>query len=274
MYRGGGRLEKGASTYLTKRLTIVARQDLVPVLKALLPVYAGLVSNCAVRAARWLAMVLGRSSASAVELVLAVQLARRSLRGQTGGAWRVQFISEILLGVTAMLETQSNKLVVMASPLCSLLSECLRHLRTAGNVVNQPEDDFAPIAKAVAKQMSRTLSRLRGLGSVKSREPLPVNSSTAGIFAKHITEILVAYARSTVDAPYSLSPAVRQELESGMWSLCDIVTTAGRVDARGREGEGIGLPYGLGEGARGNAEREVWATLWQRWRRQRYIGRG
>ena len=91
-------------------------------------------------------------------------------------------------------------------------------------------------------------------------------------FAKHAPSVLVAYVRAATDPTAALPTQVRQRLEMGVFSLCDIVTSGRR--GRGREGEGIGLPFGLGEGSGGEAEREIWADLWQSWSKKRYAGQG
>ncbi|RSH81319.1 uncharacterized protein EHS24_008762 [Apiotrichum porosum] len=94
----------------------------------------------------------------------------------------------------------------------------------------------------------------------------------AGPLAKHAPALLVAYARAASDAWCGLSPSVRRELEPGLFSLCDVVTAGGRADGRGREGEGVGRPFGLGDA--GDAEHEVWADMWRAWGRKRYTGQG
>lgn len=96
----------------------------------------------------------------------------------------------------------------------------------------------------------------------------------AGPLAKHAPALLVAYARAAADPWAGLSTAVRRELEPGLFSLCDIVTAGGRADGRGREGEGVGAPFGLGDGAGGAAEHEIWADTWRAWSRKRYTGQG
>ncbi|KAL1412497.1 hypothetical protein Q8F55_000242 [Vanrija albida] len=96
----------------------------------------------------------------------------------------------------------------------------------------------------------------------------------AGPAAKHAPALLVAYARAAADPWAGLGTAVRRELEPGLFSICDIVTAGGRADGRGREGEGVGTPFGLGDGAGGAAEHEIWADTWRAWSRKRYTGQG
>lgn len=89
--------------------------------------------------------------------------------------------------------------------------------------------------------------------------------------AKHLPELLVHYVRSA--ATSSVPASVRAEMQPGIAAICDTLT-AGRRELRGREGEDVGKPYGLGEGAGGEAELEIWAQLWRDWAKKRYTGRG
>ncbi|WRT70796.1 uncharacterized protein IL334_007795 [Kwoniella shivajii] len=90
--------------------------------------------------------------------------------------------------------------------------------------------------------------------------------------AKHTPAILVAYVRAAADLHSAFTPTTRRELESGLFALCNLATAGGRIEARGREGEGLGTPFGLGEGAGG--EIELWADLWRSWSKSRYMGQG
>ncbi|BEJ11920.1 hypothetical protein CspHIS471_0203800 [Cutaneotrichosporon sp. HIS471] len=125
-------------------------------------------------------------------------------------------------------------------------------------------DEDAP---AHAALLARTLSAL-AVAKIGSG-----TRTLAGPLAKHAPAVLVAYARAASDPWAALSPAVRRELEPGLFALADVTTAGGRADGRGREGEGVGVPFGLGE-AHGEAEREVWADVWKAWARKRYTGRG
>ena len=125
-----------------------------------------------------------------------------------------------------------------------------------------------------AAQLSRLLNTLcdARLEPSKSTSTRPASTSISNTLVKHLPSILVSYCRAIVDPWGSLSAEVRKELEPGLGSLCERLTAGGRVDARGREGEGLGLPYGLGDG--GEVEKEVWAGLWLQWRKHRYQGQG
>ncbi|WWC65277.1 uncharacterized protein I303_107894 [Kwoniella dejecticola CBS 10117] len=92
--------------------------------------------------------------------------------------------------------------------------------------------------------------------------------------AKHAPAILVAYTRAAADSQSGFAPQVRRDLEPGLFGLCNLATAGGRVHAHGREGEGLGTPFGLGEGPGGEGEKELWAELWRSWSRARYLGQG
>jgi hypothetical protein len=127
------------------------------------------------------------------------------------------------------------------------------------------DNDEAP---AHAAQIARTLVALCTARIAESNAPA---KALAGPLGKHAPAILVSYARAAAD-PWAVLPAsTRAELEPGLFALCDVVTAGGRADGRGREGEGVGAPFGL---ERDEGEREVWAELWRAWGRKRYVGRG
>ncbi|WVO17439.1 hypothetical protein L204_105131 [Cryptococcus depauperatus] len=92
--------------------------------------------------------------------------------------------------------------------------------------------------------------------------------------AKHVPALLVAYVRACADPALGYTTGVRKELEIGLYALCDLATSGGRANARGREGEGLGTPFGLGEGPSGEGEKELWAELWKGWSKGRYMGQG
>jgi hypothetical protein len=122
-------------------------------------------------------------------------------------------------------------------------------------------------AEASAELLSRTLIAL----CTARTSPTTGHKALAGPLGKHAPALLVAYARAAADPWAVLAPQVRRALEPGLWALCDVVTAGGRADGRGREGEGVGAPFGL---ARDEAQREVWAGMWGAWGRRRYTGLG
>lgn len=92
--------------------------------------------------------------------------------------------------------------------------------------------------------------------------------------AKHAPAILLSYVRTVADPTKQLPSETRRLLLPGLHCLCDVIAAGRGTGMRGREGEMVGVPFGLGEGLGGDAEREVWAHLWQAWGRRRYRGEG
>jgi len=125
----------------------------------------------------------------------------------------------------------------------------------------------------LAARLLRALSGTRSLPS-KSRVGGGDHQSLAVSLAKHAPAVLVAYVRAASDPITYLPNEVRRELEPGLFGFCDIMTSRGRIEGRGREGEGIGAPFSLGEGDGGEAEREVWGDIWRSWSKKRYVGHG
>ncbi|ORY31304.1 Urb2/Npa2 family-domain-containing protein [Naematelia encephala] len=113
-------------------------------------------------------------------------------------------------------------------------------------------------AEVSAENFSRLLSTLA--------------SMECASLAKHVTPILLAYVQAVANSSARIEQKIRIQLEPGVFALCEVVAKGGKMTARGREGEGIGMPYGLGDG--GDGEKQVWAELWTEWSRKRYSGRG
>lgn len=107
----------------------------------------------------------------------------------------------------------------------------------------------------VATSMSRTMVNLFRRRGVMTAP-----------MGKHAPSLLVAYSRSAL----GMSAATRSKMEPGLFNICDAMTVGGRSGGRGREGEGVGTPFGLENGP----EREVWADIWQKWSKRRYTGQG
>jgi len=132
------------------------------------------------------------------------------------------------------------------------------------------------VGEADAGQLSRLLVRL-----ANARWPRTNPATTtmnrqrlAAPLAKHAPAILAAYVRAAADPVSALPASARRQLEPGLDALCETITAGGRVTGRGREGEGIGIPFGVGEGGNGAIEREIWSDLWRAWSRRRYVGQG
>lgn len=98
--------------------------------------------------------------------------------------------------------------------------------------------------------------------------------SNTSALVKHLPAVLLEYVRAVSDPRGSIAFDVRQELKQGLAGICDLVTAGGRVQSRGREGESLGEAFGLGDGSGADAEKEVWADLWQTWSSKRYVGQG
>lgn len=130
------------------------------------------------------------------------------------------------------------------------------------------------LSEKAGAQFSRLLvgmvDRPVNLGDGRSSHHIPINLA----LAKYLPSVLVAYARAVADPMSVIPTTTRNTLEPGLFALCDIITAGGRVSSRGREGEGLGLPFGLGESSGGDAEKEVWAELWRKWSKKRYTGQG
>lgn len=101
----------------------------------------------------------------------------------------------------------------------------------------------------------------------RSRKGTSRDVALSGPFSKHAPMVLVEYVRCL--ARTTVSPSTRRVLQNSMFKICDAVV---RLHDRGREGEGMGMPYGLGEA--GEAEKEIWAELWRQWSKSRYKGLG
>jgi hypothetical protein len=213
--------------------------------------------------------MLRHSDISSVWTVLSRTLApnqSRPIHAQTG-------IFELVVVIVSLLFQRRADLVNETLPsavhvLCSMLRvlQCPRN----GRAIRGPFWLAEPLDSSAATSFSRLLS------SLASRRFASGNKSTslASSFVKHTSAILVAYVRASADPFAGLSTAVRRELEPGLFALCELITVGGRVDGRGREGEGVGLPFGLGEGPGGEAEKELWADLWRDWKTKRYTGQG
>lgn len=102
------------------------------------------------------------------------------------------------------------------------------------------------------------------------RQKSPRRSTTlASAMSKHAPALLAAYVRGHTDSTSFISPETRRLLRSSIHRVCNVIV---RTQHRGREGEGIGRPYGVGE--ENEVEKEIWADLWLSWSKQRYRGQG
>jgi hypothetical protein len=127
-------------------------------------------------------------------------------------------------------------------------------------------DAFDCVQETSAISLGRLLSTFGpSRRSASAAQDVPLSQP----FSKHAPAILVAYVRSVVRPKVPLAIPTRKALQTSVYTICDSVV---RLQNRGREGEGIGIPFGLGE--TGEAEQEIWADLWKQWAKQRYKGQG
>lgn len=121
----------------------------------------------------------------------------------------------------------------------------------------------------VVGEFVEALARL--LSALGHRRPRQSQRHTPLVIAlgKHAPAILAAYVRGLADRKNPISVVHRRLLQASVYHWCDMIV---RAPHRGREGEGIGQTFGVGEG--GEAEKEIWAGLWRQWTKQRYRGQG
>lgn len=125
--------------------------------------------------------------------------------------------------------------------------------------------DSATAITTVLVSAMRTFTETTALARLLT---LVVSRKTSVAFSNHAPTILLAHVRAVCTTVQPL--AGRLELEPGIFALCEAIA---RGKNRDRQGEGI-AGIGLGEGPFGEAEAEVWARLWNNYRRKTYAGRG
>ncbi|RXK41025.1 hypothetical protein M231_01656 [Tremella mesenterica] len=105
---------------------------------------------------------------------------------------------------------------------------------------------------------------------IKMSDQSNSSNSISTTFAKHVPGVLVTYVRAVTRG--GIPGESRKALEPGILALCSLTVVGGRGDGRGKEGQGVGIPFGLGENGQG--EKDVWADMWSMWRKKRYTGQG
>lgn len=153
----------------------------------------------------------------------------------------------------------AEDLTAVLAPLCSAQHLVTGHEPAVVQLLIVALASMGCWSSSIARSIARTIE---GLCNVRAQAPK---------LAKHMPALLVGYVRAVASAPVSIE--VRSEMQPGIFAICDLLT-AGRRDQRGREGEDVGKPFGLGEGAGGEAEAGLWADLWRTWAKKRYTGRG
>ena len=122
----------------------------------------------------------------------------------------------------------------------------------------------------VTVELALPLSRLlSALGQHRRQRQSSRQNLIVNALGKHAPAVVAAYVRGWADPRCEIPIAQRRVLQACVYSWCDIIV---RASHRGREGEGVGQPFGLGEA--GAVESELWAELWTQWGRQRYRGQG
>lgn len=115
-----------------------------------------------------------------------------------------------------------------------------------------------------------TIKLLKALCGDRRRHHDPrTNSTLAVAMSKHAPSMLAAYVRGLANPQIRIPSESRRQLQTSIYQVCDLVI---RAQHRGREGEGLGQPFGVGDS--GEVEKEIWAEMWTSWSRQRYRGLG
>ena len=152
----------------------------------------------------------------------------------------------------------------------------MRHVRRPGP--GTPPGSKSTLGFSQARQLTRlftSFANTRSHGSKKNAEKRNAQSPILpDALAKHVPAIIIAYVRMVADPSSHVEPAAARELRSGLMTLCDLITAGGRSGDRGREGEVVGEPFGLGDGLMSDSERQIWANIWTSWAKSRYTGQG
>ncbi|WVF67782.1 hypothetical protein IAT40_002543 [Kwoniella sp. CBS 6097] len=173
-----------------------------------------------------------------------------------------------ILNILSTLTRRRPELILSTLPEVSdVLCAAFASLQIARTKIST-NTDLAITAQSQAQSFARLLTAMTSMRTSKA------HSHETSPLAKYVPALLVAYVRAAAHPYKDLSPLVRKALEPGLHALCNLATAGGRINARGREGEGLGTPFGLGEGPGGEGEKELWAELWMGWSKARYVGQG
>lgn len=269
---GSGRAIASNVTALLRTLELAARTTSVDVLKAVLGVITALVDDRT--------GLLRRDNVAIITSIITTTLLPSSTEASAcAPELLVTTLSPLLTLIRHRPDLCVSNLPAIVGALAASIP-LLQRARTSSSaaqkkaasrrawwLMTEPNIDPAPQHAALISRILVSLCTAKVAATEGEGQKL------AGPLAKHAPAILVSYARAASDPWAGLSPAVRKELEPGLFALCEVVTAGGRADGRGREGEGVGAPFGLGD-VHGDAEREVWADVWRAWGKKRYVGRG
>lgn len=121
----------------------------------------------------------------------------------------------------------------------------------------------APLTQSEGRALARLITNLTAKTTVRTTDSNTASTkaeSLAQPFSKHALYVLVAYIRALTDPLCSLSPAIRRELEPGLFALCGMMGEHGRdalmmsmLDAGGKQ---------------------VLKSLWKEYEKQKYVGQG
>lgn len=122
-----------------------------------------------------------------------------------------------------------------------------------------------PLSADCAKALARLLTNLTTKSVVRSASATHNDASNhaqslAQPFSKHAPYVVTAYIRALIDPLSIMPPKIRQELEPGLFALCDMMGEYGR-DAI--------MTAMLDDG--GKAMMKI---LWAEYDKQRYVGKG
>ncbi|OCF36013.1 hypothetical protein I316_02508 [Kwoniella heveanensis BCC8398] len=172
-----------------------------------------------------------------------------------------------ILNILSTLTRRRPELILSTLPEVSdVLCAAFEFLQTPRSSVTVSNTSNAAAQAVSLARLFTAMTTMRTSKTQQTHETSPL--------AKYVPALLVAYVRAAAHPYKGLSPPVRRALEPGLHALCNLATAGGRVNARGREGEGLGTPFGLGEGPGGEGEKELWAELWRGWSKARYVGQG
>ncbi|KAF8316172.1 hypothetical protein DL93DRAFT_2125377 [Clavulina sp. PMI_390] len=135
-----------------------------------------------------------------------------------------------------------------------------------------------PLGAGSAKLLARLLTNLQAKTIVRSGPSASVQSqgqgrgqggadpgavraqSLAQPFSKHAPHVATAYIRALIDPLSTMSQAIRQELEPGLFALCEIMGEYGR-DA-------------IMTAMLDDSGKAMMRLLWVQYDKQRYVGKG
>jgi hypothetical protein len=121
----------------------------------------------------------------------------------------------------------------------------------------------APPTESEGRGLARLLTNLTAKTTVRTTDSSTTSTkaeSLAQPFSKHALYVLVAYIRAVTDPLCTLSPAIRRELEPGLFALC------GMMGEHGRDAVMMSM---LDAGGK-----QVLKSLWKEYEKQKYVGQG